>query len=92
MHASKVVKKPMITEKATFGMNEHNRYAFEVDRHASKDQIRAAVEQLYKVQVEKVSTQLRKGERRRYRYGWVVGGSKKIATVRLKEGDTIELF
>ncbi|MBX3385903.1 MAG: 50S ribosomal protein L23 [Phycisphaeraceae bacterium] len=92
MHATHVIKKPVVTEKGTFAMNELNRYTFQVDLRASKDQIRKAVEDLYKVKVEKVNTQTRKGKMRRYRYGLTQESTIKLASVRLKDGDTIELF
>ncbi len=92
MHSTYVIKKPVVTEKGTFAMNELNRYMFQVDLRASKDQIRKAIEELYKVSVEKVNTQTRKGKYRRYKYGLTRESDVKLASVRLKEGDTIELF
>ena len=87
-----VIKKPLVTEKTTFAMNENNRYSFVVDRRATKDDIKRAIESLYDVKVDAVSTQTRKGKRRRMRYGWITEQKSKTATVRLKEGDTIELI
>ncbi|MFO0836505.1 MAG: 50S ribosomal protein L23 [Phycisphaerales bacterium] len=92
MDAIYVIKKPLISEKATFGMNEEKRYSFLVDRTASKDDIKAAVEQLYKVRVVGVNTQVRKGKQRRLKYGLVVEPTTKKAVVRLHPEDQIELF
>lgn len=92
MDAIYVIKKPLISEKATFGMNEEKRYTFLVDRTATKDDIKAAVEQLYKVRVIGVNTQVRKGKQRRLRYGVVVEPTTKKAVVRLHAEDQIELF
>ena len=92
MLASDVIKRPLITEKGTWGMNEQNRYAFVVDRRASKTDIKRAVEQIYNVKVEKINTQTRKGEHKRFRYGMRREAHIKLATVRLAEGNTIELF
>ncbi|MCC6970861.1 MAG: 50S ribosomal protein L23 [Phycisphaerales bacterium] len=92
MEAIYVIKKPLISEKATFGMNEEKRYSFLVDRTASKDDIKAAVEQLYKVRVVGVNTQVRKGKQRRLKYGLVVEPTTKKAVVRLHPEDQIELF
>ncbi len=92
MMVSHVLKKPLVTEKSTFDMNERNRYAFVVDRRATKDDIKRAVETVYDVKVEAVSTMRRKGGSRRLRYGWVNEGITKKAIVRLREGDTIDLF
>ena len=92
MDATYVIKKPMLTEKTTTAMNEQSRYTFLVDRRASKDEIKGAVESLYGVKVVGVTTQRRKGKERRLRYGWVTEKVTKKATVRLAEGQTIELF
>jgi large subunit ribosomal protein L23 len=92
MDATYVIKKPLLTEKSTATMNEDGRYTFLVDRRASKDQIKRAVESLYGVRVEAVTTQVRKGRERRLRYGWVTEKVTKKATVRVAEGQTIELF
>jgi large subunit ribosomal protein L23 len=73
-------------------MNELNRYAFEVDPRASKEQIKSAVEDLYQVKVVKINTQVRKERARRMKYGVVEGKRWKMAVVRLQEGQTIDLF
>ena len=87
-----VIKRPLVTEKGTFAMNELNRYTFEVDPRASKTQIKSAIESLYKVKVAKVNTLTRRGKFRRLKYGLIQMPSIKTASVRLKEGSTIELF
>jgi len=92
MHSNYLIKKPLVTEKSTESMNDANVYTFEVDRHATKDEVKVAVEKAYGVTVEKVNTQVRKGGRRRNRFGWMKDKVTKKATVRLKEGDVIELF
>ncbi len=92
MQLHDVIKKPLVTEKGTFAMNELNRYSFEVDFRASKTEIKAAVESLYKVKVDKVNTQVRKGEFKRMKTGLTKMSTRKLAVVKLKEGSTIELF
>lgn len=92
MLATTVIKKPLITEKATFASNEQKRYAFEVDRRASKTDIKQAVESLYGVRVTGVNTQNRKGRLKRYRYGLIQLPSVKRAIVRVHAEDTIDLF
>lgn len=87
-----VIKKPLVTEKATYHANENGRYSFLVDTRATKDEIKRAVESIYKVKVLGVQTQVRKGKERRLKYGWVQESETKKATVRLREGDVIELF
>ena len=46
-----VIKKPVLTEKSTEAMNEFGRYTFEVDRRATKTDVKEAVEKLYGVEV-----------------------------------------
>jgi large subunit ribosomal protein L23 len=92
MHATHVIKKPIVTEKSTYAMNEQNRYSFLVDRRATKDKIKRSIEEIYGVRVESVATQVRKGARRRLRYGYVQLPTTKKALVRLAEGQSIDLF
>ena len=51
MESIHVIKKPLLTEKHTFASNEFNRYGFLVARTASKDEIKKAIQDLYKVRV-----------------------------------------
>jgi len=89
---SHVIRKPLLTEKGSYLSSEHNHHAFLVDRRASKDEIKAAVEEIYGVKVVGVSTQVRKGRRRRTRFGYILESETKKATVRLAPGSTIELL
>ncbi len=92
LDATQVLKKPLVTEKSTFRMNELGQYTFAVDRRASKGEIKAAVEKVYGVNVVSVNTMTDKGRYRRLRYGEVKLPDVKKAVVRLKEGQKIELF
>jgi large subunit ribosomal protein L23 len=92
MQAHYVIKKPIVTEKTTFAMNERKQYSFLVDNRANKQDVKRAIEQMYKVRVVGVTTQVRKGKERRLRYGLVTEATTKKATVRLHEDDVIELY
>ena len=92
MNPTTVIHRPLITEKNTFTADEFNRYGFEVDRHATKDQIKRAVQELYGVRVLEVATQNRRGRTRRNRFGFYVTGAHKRAVVRVHPDDKIELF
>lgn len=92
MDLSYVIKRPLLTEKSTYLSNELNQYAFEVDVRASKDQIKAAVESLYKVKVESVNTSVGKDRDRRTRFGLSEGRIHKKALVKVKAGEKIEMF
>ncbi len=87
-----VIKKPMVTEKGTFQSGEFNRHAFLVDKRATKDQIKLAIEELYSVRVESIATQNRKGKRKRTRFGYIIEPTTKKAIVKVHKDDTIELF
>lgn len=92
MHPTLVIKRPLVTEKCTWEAGAHNRYSFEVNMKADKGQIRRAIAGLYKVRVEAVSTQVRKGKYRRTRFGTAKTKDWKKATVQLHPDDQIELF
>lgn len=92
MQSHYVIKKPIVTEKTTFAMNERKQYSFLVDPRATKLDVKRAVEHLYKVRVLDVTTQNRKGKERRLRYGIVNEATTKKATVRLHDDDVIDLF
>lgn len=92
LDAIHIVKKPLITEKSTWESGDRNRYSFEVALSARKPQIKAAIEKLYGVRVERVSTQVRKGKYFRTRFGPAKTSDWKKATVELHEEDRIELF
>lgn len=89
--AYRILIEPIITEAATSAI-ESNKYIFKVATDANKAQIKQAVEELYKVKVVSVNTL--NVRRKLVNYGRTPGfkaGSKK-AIVKLKEGDSIELF
>jgi large subunit ribosomal protein L23 len=92
LHPTHVIKKPLLSEKSTFAMNELARYSFLVDKRATKTDIKSAVEAIYSVKVESVNTQTSKGRYRRLKYGEIKAPDLKKAIVRLREGDRIELF
>ncbi len=92
MEATTVIKKPLITEKSAWETETRNRYSFEVDMRARKPQIKAAIEEIYGVKVARVSTQIRKGQYFRTRFGPGKTSDWKRATVQLAGDDRIELF
>jgi large subunit ribosomal protein L23 len=90
--AAYVLKRPVLSEKSTWAMNEQNRYAFVVDARATKDEIKAAIEKLYKVRVEGINTQRRKHKAKRFRTGVVIPSDTKKAIVKLHKDDKLEVF
>ncbi|MGP1309180.1 MAG: 50S ribosomal protein L23 [Phycisphaerales bacterium] len=92
MEAHYVIKRPLLTEKATMQAAEHNRYLFEVDKGARKDAIKKAIQDLYGVRVLTVATQNHRSRIRRTRFGYVAPKVTKKAYVKLHPDDKIELF
>src|SRR5215831_3604733 len=87
-----VILRPLITEKGTHQFTHRNAYPFEVNRWATKTEIKAAVQELFNVRVEKVRTQMRQGKKRRYRFRVGQLPSWKKAIVTLHPEDRIEFF
>ena len=87
-----VVTSPLITEKGTMVNAVGNHVVFQVRRDANKEEIRRAVETLFKVKVEKVRTLNLLGKTRRV--GRNVGRRPnwKKAYVTLAEGQRIDFF
>ena len=78
-----VIVKPLVTEKGMHKSTRNNAYAFEINRLATKDDVRRAVETLFEVKVLKVATQNRKGKVRRTRFklGQTKDWKKAIVTL-----------
>jgi large subunit ribosomal protein L23 len=80
-----------LTEKATLLAEQHNKYVFRVRPHATKTQIKLAIQQLYKKTVLAVNTCNYEGKKKRERtaaFGRQASWKKAIVT--LKAGDKIE--
>ncbi len=84
-----VIRRPIVTEKGVTKKDDERTLLFEVSPDANKTQVKAAIEQLFKVKVEEVRTATTPGKLRRrgkfsgYRSDW------KKAYVRLKPGQKI---
>ena len=81
---------PVITEKATV-LSEQNKVVFRVAKDASKDEIAAAVEELFKVKVTKVNTLVTKGKTKRFRGRPGQRADVKKAIVTLADGQSIDI-
>lgn len=92
MHLFEIVKRPLITEKATLMKEQNNRYAFEVAKEANKHQIKDAVEAAFKVNVVKVNVMRVPGKMRRIGRRYVLTPSWKKAVVTLQPDQKIEFF
>jgi large subunit ribosomal protein L23 len=89
LYLMQVILAPVISEKSTFVADKHNQVAFRVAHDATKPDIKAAVELMFKVQVESVTVSNVHGKGKRFgqlagrRHNW------KKAYVRLKAGQEI---
>ena len=92
MNSFEIIKTARLTEKGTRQGENYNQYTVVADRRASKGQIRQAVQELFKVKVERVNTMNVRGKLRRQRThqaGRAPNWKKAIVT--LKKGDKIIL-
>ena len=85
-----VIRSPVITEKST-AATEHNKVVFNVAPSATKSEIKAAVEALFKVKVTAVNTLVRKGKLKRFRGILGRQGNTKRAIVTLADGQSIDV-
>lgn len=85
-----ILKAPVITEKSA-ALAQEGKYVFKVDSKANKTEIKQAIEKIFNVKVEEISTMNVKPKKRRVgRYSGLTNRTKK-AIVKLAEGQTIDL-
>lgn len=91
-----IIKKPILTEKASLLTDKLNRYAFKVDHRANKIQIKQAIEEMFGITVVAVNTAVVAGKAKsRYtKAGYVSGRSPKYkkAIITVKDGETIDFY
>jgi large subunit ribosomal protein L23 len=85
-----VIISPVITEKATLA-SERSQVMFKVALHATKPQIKEAVEKLFDVKVKSVNTHVRKGKVKAVKGTVGEQSPVKRAVVTLEEGHTIDV-
>ena len=87
-----VILRPLVTEKGMHRSTRYNAYAFEINRLATKADVRRAVEELFSVKVIRVHTVNRKGKPRRskFRNGYTKDWKKAI--VKLDPEHRIDFF
>ena len=86
-----LIRSPVVTEKATL-ISEYNQVTFWVPLDADKFEIKAAVEDLFKVKVTAVNTLRKKGKVKRLRGFLGKQNETKKAVVTLAEGQTIDIM
>ncbi len=85
-----IISSPVVTEKSTMG-SEHGQVTFKVPVKATKPEIKAAVEALFKVKVTKVNTLIQKGKTKRFKGVKAFRSDVKKAIISLEEGQTIDV-
>lgn len=85
-----VLLEPRQSEKSTRVAERHRQYMFRVLNDATKPEIKAAVEQLFKVEVESVTTSMVPSRLKAFRGRYGTRNAWKKAYVKLKEGFEID--
>ncbi len=91
MNSSRVLVRPMITEKSTL-LNEQGRYVFEIAIGATKADVALAVSKAFNVTVTSVNTMNVRGKMKRFGRKVTKQPDTRKAIVALKPGDKIQLF
>lgn len=86
-----IVMEPLITEKLSKAAEAASQYGFKVHPQANKKEVKAAVEKIFAVHVEKVNTMNVSGKWRRVRHVPGQTAAWKKAIVTLKKGEKIDL-
>ena len=91
-----ILKKPLITEKASALSEKSGKYTFLVEKKANKLEIKKAVEKMYGVNVEEVNTLIiaSKPKNRNTKTRVISGrkGSYKKAIVKVAAGEIIDFY
>ncbi len=87
-----IIKRPLFTEKGMDMKERENKILLEVSRDANKHEIKKAMEELFKVKVEKVAIINVKGKMKRF--GRSVGrtSNRKKAIITLKKGQKLDFI
>jgi large subunit ribosomal protein L23 len=85
-----VIKKPLFTEKGGNLKEEQNKILIETSRDANKIDIKKAIEEIFKVKVEKVATITTEGKWKRYGKSLGKRPARKKAIITLKKGEKLD--
>ena len=91
-----ILKKPILTEKASLLTEKLNRFSFKDDHRANKLEIKSAIEKMYGVNITAINTLIvfGKTKNRNTKAGMVSGNAAKYkkAVVTLKHGESIDFY
>ena len=86
---AQILVAPIVSEKSTMISDKHNQVLFQVLRDATKPEIKAAVELMFKVEVDSVQTVLQKGKAKKFGRSMGRRDHVKKAYVSLKAGQEL---
>ena len=94
---TEILKKPIISEKTEHAIEHNNTYTFEVEKKATKVDIKNAVESMYGVKVKKVNTMNLGGGKKEMKHtnkGLIFQRTKAIkkAMITLEDGEEIDFY
>ena len=87
--AFSLIKKPITTEKST-NLQQYDQYTFVVSKDSKNNEIKQAIETLFKVKVVKINTMIQRGKMKSFKNSFGFRKDIKKAIVTLKEGNTID--
>tara|TARA_Y100001935_G_C16871503_1_gene298068 strand:+ start:107 stop:424 length:318 start_codon:yes stop_codon:yes gene_type:complete len=87
--AISIIKKPVTTEKST-NLQQFNQYTFMVSKDSNSNEIKQAIETIFKVKVMKINTSITRGKMKSFKGTYGFRNDMKKAIVTLKEGNTID--
>ena len=87
--AYSIIKKPITTEKST-NLQQFNQYTFSVSKNSNTNEIKQAIELIFKVKVLKINTSILRGKSKSFKGTYGFRKDIKKAVVTLKEGNTID--
>lgn len=87
-----VIKRPLFTEKGMDIKEKEHKLLMEVNVDSNKHEIKQAIEEIFKVKVDKVATINERGKKKRF--GKSVGktSARKKAIVTLKKGEKLDFI
>ena len=87
--ALSIIEKPITTEKST-NLQQFNQYSFVVNKDSNSNEIKQAIEMIFKVKVNKVNTSILRGKGKTFKGNYGFRKDTKKAIITLDEGNTID--
>ena len=87
--AYSIIHKPLTTEKST-NLQQYNQYSFIVSKNSNSNEIKQAIEKIFKVKVTKINTSILRGKPKTFKGTFGHRKDVKKAIITLQEGNTID--